>query len=565
MRYFHHLGLDNFRLFSKLTTFSLAPITIITGTNNSGKSSLIKSLQLFNNSVQETKGITKLSFANGRHNLGTFRNVLNKNRGNQNQLTFEFDFHLPQIDQRAFLSLTYEAINKSSESGTLVSYRVFLESGETILKCVLKGYDEHRNSYYFNMEKVFQLLLEKFDDKYLAETRTLIADLEDWGSDESLIYQRGGAENLNFNNYSIFKLFKYKHTFGSIYPDDSLFFHPDMFDGESFYLKGIEDPELKKKIEEKIVSSFQDGVSVEFDEGTGDYIFSTLGWALGYWKTSIEMGFPKSAIVNGWSALMEYILTKYIPHLHKAIVDFDNRFHSINSLSSLRANTSRMYSNASDIVEINSLILEFSQLNIPDGDQILEFIKEQLILFDIGDDIDIKRHQGVASEISIVKNGEKTLLADLGYGFSQFLPLIIKVAIIAYNKRYHVDGTVNYYTYPPSMLLLEEPESNLHPSNQSKLAEFVFAAAAKFNIQFLIETHSEYMIRNFQFMVASKRLGTEDVTIYYFNKPDTAEYESSPFRKIDILPGGRLSGEFGTGFFDETPRLLSELFNSNFN
>ncbi len=46
MGHIHKLGLENFRIFKSKEVLDFAPITILTGTNNSGKSTAIKCLQL---------------------------------------------------------------------------------------------------------------------------------------------------------------------------------------------------------------------------------------------------------------------------------------------------------------------------------------------------------------------------------------------------------------------------------------------------------------------------------------------------------------------------------------
>ena len=43
------IGLENFRVFKDKTWFDFAPITILTGTNNSGKSSLVRAVNLLSN------------------------------------------------------------------------------------------------------------------------------------------------------------------------------------------------------------------------------------------------------------------------------------------------------------------------------------------------------------------------------------------------------------------------------------------------------------------------------------------------------------------------------------
>ena len=44
MAHLTHFGLDNFRVFGEPTLFEFRPITILTGTNSSGKSSLTKGI-----------------------------------------------------------------------------------------------------------------------------------------------------------------------------------------------------------------------------------------------------------------------------------------------------------------------------------------------------------------------------------------------------------------------------------------------------------------------------------------------------------------------------------------
>ena len=68
----NRIGIENFRVFKDNTEFELGPINILTGPNNSGKSSLIKLLSLLRHSFTKDDSINKLNFDGGNHNLGTF-------------------------------------------------------------------------------------------------------------------------------------------------------------------------------------------------------------------------------------------------------------------------------------------------------------------------------------------------------------------------------------------------------------------------------------------------------------------------------------------------------------
>jgi predicted ATPase len=262
------------------------------------------------------------------------------------------------------------------------------------------------------------------------------------------------------------------------------------------------------------------------------------------------------------SSIMQYVLDDFLKNdILERLKRFELGFQSISSLSSVRANSERLYSNDSDIVDINSLLIDFSRITFKMNDPIEDFVDRSLQLFSIGEKINIKRHQGKATEVYAKRDGEDVLLADLGFGFTQLVPIILKIAVAAYRKQ------AEQFEVPflSSLFLLEEPESNLHPSYQSKLAELIIDAANTFDIQFIIETHSEYMIRNFQYLTATKQIPSNGTKIYYFNQPDSEDFKEAPYREIEILNDGRLSKSFGSGFFDEADKIVFELYRLSVN
>src|SRR5690606_32964673 len=114
--------------------------------------------------------------------------------------------------------------------------------------------------------------------------------------------------------------------------------------------------------------------------------------------------------------------------------------------------------------------------------------------------------------------------------------------------------------------VLEEPESNLHPSLQSKLADLFIDIISKNNVRLLIETHSEYLIRRLQYLVAIKEIDADKIGINYFQmKLQGKRKRRIEFYEINIGKDGRLSREFGPGFFDEADNLSVELFLKNKN
>ena len=137
-------------------------------------------------------------------------------------------------------------------------------------------------------------------------------------------------------------------------------------------------------------------------------------------------------------------------------------------------------------------------------------------------------------------------LSDVGFGISQL------VAVLLANFAFDSNGN-------PHLLLLEEPEANLHPAFQSKLADMVADSEKTLGHQFIIETHSEYMIRKFQYLVAKGEMKPEDIVIYYFNDPNNIPAGEKQVKKINVLEDGSLSDDFGPGFYDEAANWKLEL------
>src|SRR5690606_24115699 len=73
----------------------------------------------------------------------------------------------------------------------------------------------------------------------------------------------------------------------------------------------------------------------------------------------------------------------------------------------------------------------------------------------------------------------------------------------------------------------------------------------------IVETHSEYLIRRLQYLVAAGKADPDRIVIYYLGlDPDAEDY----VKQIRIAASGRLSDEFGSGFLDEASNLMIDLY-----
>ena len=135
----------------------------------------------------------------------------------------------------------------------------------------------------------------------------------------------------------------------------------------------------------------------------------------------------------------------------------------------------------------------------------------------------------------------------MGFGLTALLPILLKIVLS-----------------PESLLMIEEPESNLHPNFQAKLADLFVLAQKTFGIRFILETHSEYLIRRLQILTALKEheyhLETDETALYYFYPPDEVPRGKEQVSRIHILEDGRLDKPFGSQFLDMSDEQMMDLY-----
>ena len=195
-------------------------------------------------------------------------------------------------------------------------------------------------------------------------------------------------------------------------------------------------------------------------------------------------------------------------------------------------------------------IHDFCSLNIQRGDNEYLFIENELRSFDIGESFELIPHAGEAYECNIIEETKcRISLADKGMGSIQIMTLLFRLASIIRQQNIHKENVT---------LIIEEPELNLHPSLQSKLLELFESVNIYHGVKFIIETHSEYIIRKTQVLVADKKYKDEEdlknniFSVYYF-KSDGVPYQMS------YRTDGKFSNKFGEGFFDEANNLIFEI------
>jgi predicted ATPase len=77
-----------------------------------------------------------------------------------------------------------------------------------------------------------------------------------------------------------------------------------------------------------------------------------------------------------------------------------------------------------------------------------------------------------------------------------------------------------YYVPEGSIILLEQPEIHLHPSVQAGLADVFIDAMKTRNVQIVLESHSEHLLRRLQRRVAEETIKPADAALYFCRATD---------------------------------------------
>ena len=157
MAHISKFGLGNFRVFKEFEEFDLAPISILTGTNNSGKSSFIKGLLLLRDNVRAKLfandpsliDIENLDFTIGEHKTGDFERSRN-HYSKKKEITFSLPFYFDEIKDKMSLQLKYILDNKNQlKNGKLILINVFSKDGT--LRIEIKPAMDNRWDVWFDL------------------------------------------------------------------------------------------------------------------------------------------------------------------------------------------------------------------------------------------------------------------------------------------------------------------------------------------------------------------------------------------------------------------------------
>jgi predicted ATPase len=128
-------------------------------------------------------------------------------------------------------------------------------------------------------------------------------------------------------------------------------------------------------------------------------------------------------------------------------------------------------------------------------------------------------------------------LSDMGFGYSQILPIITQLWYTA--SRYESKRPVlNINRSKRNIIVIEQPELHLHPEFQAQFADAIakvirLTKEEKTNLSLIIETHSDIIINRLGDCIIANEISEEDVNIVVFNKASEKKPTDVSIAKFD--------------------------------
>lgn len=150
--------------------------------------------------------------------------------------------------------------------------------------------------------------------------------------------------------------------------------------------------------------------------------------------------------------------------------------------------------------------------------------------------------------LSIGFENEKTRnIIDLGFGYSQLLPIIVEIWNVSNRGRSRGRRSKNI----PYTIVIEQPELHLHPAMQAEFIDVCLKIiknsknVGSNEIKFVIETHSQTIINRISESIRKEKINKSSVTINIVNINNE---KNSTVKSIEFDEKGQLM-EWPIGFF----------------
>lgn len=522
------IGFKNFRKFIDFPSISLDGINIFVGGNNSGKSTVVKALLLVDNFLKNASKQNVFArpyfVFGGASSIGTFSRAL-CNKCNDEEIYFEnvLDYYL--------IKLWIRQEKKQSNSSNAIISKISIIDFDHNIEIDYDFLDKQQiNVDFFPGEEAKDSVrkqlysVRKGEEELLSEIAQLELEIE---KQKKLLSARV-KESKNSLDKTV--------------------------EGVSLLQKLASRNERLKEM--KIKGLQNQNTAYELEK-----LLQPIKLPLSFYDNHSNMLYIKQLVLNIVAARNYLAVNKenvnYNEELYKKeliekrVGDFQDfadgleravEKNKIEYIYAHAADQVALYNSRDENDYVAKSIREFVNSKIGIKDEERSFIREWMNIFEIGHNFEIESYYGESYSLLIFDDsGKKVNLADKGKGSIQLMVLLLRLATII--RQYNI-GKENI------TIVVEEPEQNIHPDLQVLLTDLFCDVYKRWGIRFIVETHSEYLVRHAQFIVAGKKYKKEQGSIdrnpfkvYYFRQ-DNVPYD------MVLEDTGRFKNSFGNGFFN---------------
>lgn len=525
------LGVENFRSFKKKTDIVLKPITVLVGKNSSGKSSFLRLFPLFRQSF-EVNTMGPILWFGPYVDFGDINNVIFK-ESEDKYIKFYFNLEISRND-RDFFDFINSPLFVRDTKKINVELTIEPDKQQTKYKSINLSFGDIKVSIT-NQKKGIIYTFQYNDEPIITE------ELDGLFLEKQKNHSILPSIYLDSNSLSEKKY----RSINDIKDNISLFIDGSISDLDFSEL--LFTYQLIEKLKEYSLNE-EDGYSIRYflrrltlEDLNKNNLLQLLK------KISKKQDTFITNIEKNYSEIYIELLHKLISLKLNSIINGVNErlyksFSRIRYVAPIRAIAERFYRfqdlqvNEMDHTGSNVAMI-LNSLSQQDKFSFEYWVKDNF-------------HFSVAIEESgshyainiIDENGIKYNISDMGFGYSQLLPIIVSLWIETEKNNYRFNKEI--------VFVIEQPELHLHPAYQTQLAKLfskIISNAREFNIKIIVETHSQYFINALGESVEEKQISKDDISIIIFNKNNKeTDIQEAHFDEEGILenwPIGFFSGE----------------------
>ncbi|AZA99362.1 hypothetical protein EG359_06995 [Chryseobacterium joostei] len=506
------IGFKNLRSLKDTGFHEIRSLTFLLGQNSSGKSTFLRAFPLLRQSV-ETKTKGPILWYGSYVDFGDFKTAL-WDKTEDKTIEFSFDFELPP------------------ERGSRLYY-----TGTNSLSNKMRKY---RKIQFF-----IKLNSDKNNSTYASELKIIINDFE-------IIVKIDQNQNVEIfvDNHKVkAENIKAYNGMNGFIPQILSITKDRMYLGNYNHLtkevhqiiRDISKMEYADETIARIISTFN------FD--SNETLFNSVknsDAATKFSKNVKDLNIDSLVFKELKGIMLASSIAYFVSIIDQYLSDM---FKAVSYIAPLRATADRYYRPQElsiDEVDFQGKNLALVLANFSDGEK-NRFKEWCLNNFDFYPEATLN-----GGNISIYVNFKqdnsttnlKHNIIDLGFGFSQILPIITQI----WNS---VENNNSRQKKITKIFVIEQPELHLHPKLQTKFIDALinvlsFCKSKEMDFKFIIETHSETIINTVGNRIYSQKITADNVNILLFERKDSF---------TDIIQAGfsneGLLVNWPYGFFEE--------------